>query len=245
MTYLSIVEVLGRADQGITRPFRCRAEDGKLYYVKGRHASRRSQICEWVAGHLGVGFGLPIPPFEVLDVPVEIVELLPQDWQELGSGPVFGSLAHALSIEMTWPQIKSVPPKMRSDILIFDRWIRNGDRNLTELGGNPNLLWDPSTQSIVVIDQNQAFDGDFDHSLFLESHIFRMEWAALAGDCVSRAEYEKRLEALAPRFLEACDTTPREWWWVDEGVPTTFDAKAVYEQLLVSSQGDGLWGGAK
>ncbi|MWL91584.1 HipA family kinase [Cupriavidus sp. SW-Y-13] len=245
MAHLGITEVLGRADQGVTQPFRCRAEDGNLYYVKGKHASRRSQICEWVAGHMGQALGLPIPPFLVLDVPDAIIELLPPHWQELGAGPVFGSLAHVHSIEMTWPLVRSVPQKVRSDILVFDRWVRNGDRILTELGGNPNLLWNPSWESVVVIDQNQAFDADFDHDLFLESHIFRDDWPLAAGDCVTRAEYEQRLEAVAPKFLEACESAPPEWWWVADDVPTSFDRTAIYEQLQVSLRGDGLWGGAK
>lgn len=96
-----------------------------------------------------------------------------------------------------------------------------------------------------MIDQNQAFDPGFDHFLLIENRIFRAEWGPIASDCVSRAEYEQRLEAVAPKFLEACDTVPLEWWWVDDGVPATFDPKKVYEQLLASSHGNGLWGGAK
>jgi len=245
MTNLSIIEVLGRAEQGVTEPFKCRADDGNLYYVKGKHASRRSQLCEWIAGHLARALGLPIPAFCVLEVSEEIIELLPAGWQELGTGPVFGSLAHLHSIEMTWPLIKSVPANIRSDILVFDGWIRNGDRILTELGGNPNLLWDPASKNVVVIDQNQAFDREFDHQIFLESHIFRGDWPAIVGDCVTRAEYEHRLEAIAPAFLDACESAPPEWWWLDEGVPTPFDRAAVYNQLLERLGGNGLWGVAK
>ncbi|MFC4424425.1 HipA family kinase [Cupriavidus pampae] len=245
MAQLSIIEVLGRAEQGVTKPFRCRADDGNLYYVKGKHASRRSQICEWVAGCLGQAFGLPLPPFAVLDVPDELVEVLPPHWQELGSGPVFGSLAQAHSIEMTWPLIQSIPFQVRSDILVFDAWIRNGDRILTERGGNPNLLWDSAAERVVVIDQNQAFDADFDLASFLEGHIFRGNWSAIVSDCVTRAEYEQRLEEVAPSFLKACATAPPAWWWVDDGVATSFAQTALHEQLLASLSGDKLWGGAK
>lgn len=29
-----------------------------------------------------------------------------------------------------------------TDVLVFDWWVRNEDRHLTEMSGNPNLLWD-------------------------------------------------------------------------------------------------------
>jgi hypothetical protein len=49
---VEIVEILGRSEQGRTRPFICRGDDGQIYYVKGRGALRRSQLCEWTVGHL-------------------------------------------------------------------------------------------------------------------------------------------------------------------------------------------------
>ena len=41
---VGITEVIGRSSQGITRPFLCRADDGRLYYVKGNGAGRRALI---------------------------------------------------------------------------------------------------------------------------------------------------------------------------------------------------------
>lgn len=41
---IQIVEVLGRSIQGITRPFICRGEDDRTYFVKGQGAGRRSLI---------------------------------------------------------------------------------------------------------------------------------------------------------------------------------------------------------
>lgn len=32
---LEIVEIMGRAQQGVTQPFICRGEDDQVYFVKG------------------------------------------------------------------------------------------------------------------------------------------------------------------------------------------------------------------
>ena len=63
---LEIVEIMGRAQQGVTQPFICRGEDDQVYFVKGRGAGRRSLICEWIAGQLGRLLGLPIAPFGIV-----------------------------------------------------------------------------------------------------------------------------------------------------------------------------------
>ena len=49
---VQIVEIIGRATQGVTKPFICRGEDEEIYFVKGRGAGKRSLICEWVVGNL-------------------------------------------------------------------------------------------------------------------------------------------------------------------------------------------------
>jgi hypothetical protein len=65
---VEIVEIMGRSEQGVTRPFICRGDDGHVYFVKGRGAGMRSLICEWIAGQLGRRLGLPIAPFEIVEV---------------------------------------------------------------------------------------------------------------------------------------------------------------------------------
>ncbi|WP_340140880.1 HipA family kinase, partial [Xanthomonas vasicola] len=73
-----IEEIQGRTQQGATRPFLCRGDDGLLYYVKGVGANRRSLICEWMAGRLATGFGLNIPQFEIAYVPPGLADLHPE-----------------------------------------------------------------------------------------------------------------------------------------------------------------------
>ena len=85
---VGIEEILGRSQQGFTRPFLCRGEDGHQYYVKGIGAGRRSQIAELLAGQLAIAFGLPVAEFVIVDVPETlIVPAIRVDLQELGAGP--------------------------------------------------------------------------------------------------------------------------------------------------------------
>ena len=157
---VEIVEVLRRSEQGLTFPFICRGDNGEIYFVKGMGAGRRSQICEWIAGCLGKELGLPIAPFEIVYVPEELLELdVGFDLGELGAGPAFGSCEQRV-MELTISVVDEVPDSLQQDVLIFDRWIRNGDRTLTEKGGNPNLFWQPNTRKLIMIDHNQAFDLD-------------------------------------------------------------------------------------
>ncbi|MFN0080459.1 MAG: HipA family kinase [Prosthecobacter sp.] len=64
---LAITEILGRSEQGMTRPFICRA-GALIHYVKGRYAGQRSLCCEWIAGRAAQflldGLPLAIPPLE-------------------------------------------------------------------------------------------------------------------------------------------------------------------------------------
>lgn len=216
----------------MTLPFRCRDSDGQLYYVKGRNADRRSLIAEWICGHLAEAFGLPIAPYSVVDIPEQLIALVEPEWAVLGAGLAFGSQVLPHVLEVTWPEVAKIPKKLRQDILVFDWWVRNDDRNFTELGGNPNLLWDTKSDSLVVIDHNAAFSEHFLAKSFLETHIFSAEWQEIVGDCVTRAEYVTKLQHAFDAFEQACDNCPPEWFWVDDGVPAHFDRDQVRRTLL-------------
>lgn len=49
---VDIVEVPGRAEQGLSRPLRCVGADGDLYYVKGQQPKRSSLWRGWICGYL-------------------------------------------------------------------------------------------------------------------------------------------------------------------------------------------------
>src|SRR5690606_29480112 len=89
---LTIVEVLERSVQGRTEPYVCRGDDGEVYFVKGRSATRRGLIAEWLCACLGQEFGLPIAPYAIAHVPEELIEADLTGWlRDLGTGEVFAS----------------------------------------------------------------------------------------------------------------------------------------------------------
>jgi hypothetical protein len=226
---VSIVEVIGRSSQGKTEPFICRGDDGEIYYVKGRYAGRESQIKELICGGLAVELGLPIAPFEIVDVPATLIESgLGFNLRSLGAGPAFGSRRCAQATEINFAQLRRVPRRTAQDVLLFDWWVRNADRNLTELGGNPNLLWDQNADRLVMIDHNLAFDVAFDSVTFRELHVFHAHMALVFEDLVERATYEKRLKKALTRFPAICDTIPEEWL---EEAPAWLDLQAIETEL--------------
>ncbi|WP_295913601.1 HipA family kinase [uncultured Xanthomonas sp.] len=239
---VEIQEVLGRSDQGVTRPFLCRGDDDSLYYVKGIAANRRSLICEWMAGVLAKKFGLNVPKFEIAHVSAGLAELHPEG-RDLGAGLVFASrVAHNLN-EILFSQIARVPREVRRDVIAFDWWIRNADRTLTAKGGNPNLLWDvASGGELVVIDHNQAFDPEFDANAFLATHIFQAEFSELRADLVVMAHYAERMKSALELWDSAWALVPDEWRFHDDERTILIDFDPVASKaMLARCHTEDLW----
>lgn len=232
MMTIQIVEILDRAIQGITKPFYCRGEDGHTYFVKGKGAGKQSLIAEYVGGCLARAFGLPVPDFAIVEVPTALIKWSGRvDANELGAGLAFGSKALPHVQEFAISHLFQVNVQTRKDVALFDWWVHNADRTLTENGGNPNLLWDQQFSKLAVIDHNQAFDTDFDPQLFVQSHVFHVNLLDVVDDLVEREIYRDRLAAAFAEFDLACDNVPPEWWWEGDGVPTRFNRDAVREVL--------------
>lgn len=227
---ITIEEVLGRAQQGITRPFICRGDDNQLYFVKGIGASRRGQILEWVSAQLATAFGLPVADYVLADVPIELIEAdAVPNIQELGAGVVFASreLPHVQELTVTTREL--VPQQLATDVLVFDWWLHNEDRHLTALGGNPNLLWDMQASQLAVIDHNQAFDRNFSPGQFLGTHVFAENWNCVYGDVLERARYITKMKAALSGLGFIRDNIPPSWWQVDDGVP----ADLAWDEIVV------------
>ena len=242
---VQIHKVMHRMETGATRPFVCRGEDDQTYYVKGIDARRSSQICEWVAGQLGLAFGLPIAPFEIVDVPAELIDMAQcypdLELELLGVGPAFGSL-HQEGEELTTSVVQSVPAEIRKDLLVFDWWIRNDDRLLTEHGGNPNLLWDSTNSQLVVIDHNLAFHPKFDPGCFQTKHVFVSNLHDVFSDVQQRQEYHERLAQVFSRWPEIKNSIPQEWFYFDSEMtmPVDFNLNEI-ERILAYYQQDDFW----
>jgi len=230
---VQIIEVIRRSDQGLTRPFICRGDDDEVYFVKGLDAGRRSLICEWIAGRLGVALGLPIAPFEIVDVPMELLHTGGGlDLADLGPGPAFGSRRRE-AMELNAATIELIPVDVQRDVLAFDWWIKNPDRYLTERGGNPNLFWDSSEGELVVIDHNQAFAPDFEPETFRELHVFAHQGDSVFRDFARRREYNQRFSAALEDWERIQGSLPEEWHYVDPEmtIPVDFDLDAAFQGL--------------
>lgn len=240
---LTVTEILGRSQEGQTRPYICRCDDGEVYIVKGRSVPRYQLTAEWICAKLCTELGLPIAQYTMATVPVEIIEAdLTGAYQDLGSGPVFAS--HRVSAKnLMLMHLKRVPQTLRRDIVLFDWWVHNADRNLTEIGGNPNLLWsagDPP--AVVMIDHNLAFDAEFDQAEFLRLHVFSAEVPDLFSDFLLRDTYRTRLATALENWDGICDTLPEDWYFIDaeKTMPANFpfdDIKRFLDRAIT----DAFW----
>jgi hypothetical protein len=242
---LQITEILARSTQGRTQPYICRCDDDEVYFVKGRTATRQGLINEWLCGHLAQALALPIAPFAIAHVPDELIEADLSGWLgDLGPGAVFAS-RKVLGQELATAQVFDIKEALRRDVLVFDWWVRNGDRCLTARGGNVNLLWQPlvsarneddermATGQLAVIDHNLALDKDFSPTDFCQTHVFAADLADTFSDFVLREQYKTRLSQALARLDDAWNNLPATWHFVDseQTLPTDYPKADVWAML--------------
>jgi hypothetical protein len=261
----TITEILGRAEQGMTRPFVCNANHWMTSYVKGAYAGQRSLCCEWVAGWLAKTLleGLPIgvPVIFMAEVPRALIEgSARKDIRDLGAGMVFASMRMEGGQELSWASAQGWPEETMAALLLLDLWIQNEDRSLSAKGGNPNLLvtqipplpdddpegalWkdQPRREMLWAYDFNLAFDEDFSREQFFGAHVF--------GGMLKQWPEGFR-ERMEPRLREALDRLPGlfaelppEWLHLDgdDSLPVQLDLKRVTSVLnLPFTDPDTFW----
>jgi hypothetical protein len=238
---ITIVEIRKRAEQGVTLPFYCRGDDDKWYWVKGNRAGKRALCCEWLAGRIGKAFNLPIPPFAQVLVPQEIIDYSAMnDIRDLGAGLCFGSQNVPDASEFTMANISSVDDAFKLRLLIFDWWIKNGDRTLGPQGGNVNLLWTPADSSVHVIDHNIAFDDDLDVDRFNADHVFAGNLEDLRS--MFTLEMQDKMREIAAQIEDFWNELPEAW--TEEGVlPTAFSLNKIKNVIVRFSEVSSLFGG--
>lgn len=116
-TMLEVLEITGRAKQGVTEPYICRCSDGNEYFVKGKDAGRSSQIYEWVAGSLGKALGLPIPHFDIVHVDEAFLQV--PEFSGIGAGPAFASRKMQIN-ELNISLLSQVAVPLQQKLLLFD-----------------------------------------------------------------------------------------------------------------------------
>lgn len=233
-----IQEIIRPAHQGMSKPYYCRGEDGKYYFVKGVNTTRESQVWEWVCGHLAEAFGLPLAPFSLVEVVPELLEETQEEYQDIGVGLAFGSQ----QVDgVMWKELaisKDVTIQIQRDLLVFDWWVQNMDRTPF----NTNLLWKADSKTVTVIDHNCAFDEEFKPAAFLEGHLFKEQQSSIFGDLATRAEYSRRLSGALPALDVACANIPAEWEWHDqqETVPAEYDLERA-KRVVTRCNTENFW----
>ncbi|HEX3856329.1 MAG TPA: HipA family kinase [Verrucomicrobiae bacterium] len=212
---INIVEIIARSEQGVTKPFLCRGDNGLQYFVKGHGAGRRALINEWIAGNLGRRLGLPIPDFQLASIPAELINFSARDdAHDLGVGVGFASQLVENADELSYLFIEQIPLELRAKILLFDWWVCNGDRTLTPDGGNPNLLWVHRDHKLFVIDQNVALDEDM--SGFWDEHIFHVDFNQWTPQF--RGEMAGAMRTALLELDEWWQTMPASWTEIEMGL---------------------------
>lgn len=235
--YLEITEIRNNTSQGQTEPFMCSAADNRNYVVKGKSTCVDGCIKEWMGAKLAIAFGLPVPPFNLVKVPASLLAIHTEAAAGLGSDPAFASQYVPFSSELKYESIAKINKKLRQNIVMFDAWVRNEDRTLTQYGGNPNLIW--SENILYVIDHNLIFDKDFCTNRFLATHVFKDEIPEILHDFLMRREYEKKMQTVLNIWPSAWDTLPIQWCEQNEEYGL-FDPEATFRQLQDDAQG-AIW----
>lgn len=196
--------------QGATAPYLCSADNGKKYVIKRQRAGFEGCIKEWLFGKLGQYFGLPIPSCELVYVDRVLLEYNDTHQFEIGEGMAFGS-EHVPDLqEVNYQILQSLPEDTLKDLYVFDYWIRNGDRNLTALAGNPNLFYKQSTLDMVVLDHNLAFDKTFLQKDHRQLHLSSTYWPAQI-DYDVQEKYEQRMQKALCSWEEIIAEIPDDW----------------------------------
>lgn len=238
VNHLEVIEIQQRARQGFTEPFFCEASDGLTYVVKGKMATTAGLIKEWLGANLGKAFGLEIPDFNIIHVDRLVLETHDDGaMNSLGPGPAFASRCISPVYELNMSMIPDISLKVQQDILIFDAWVRNSDRTLSELGGNPNLLWDG--EKAHVIDHNLIFEPELSAIDLRESHVFRGQLNNIFEDYLLRDEFQTRMQSALTGWSGWWDTLPEEWIELNDELQS-LSQEQIYQQLEQDAQGD-IW----
>lgn len=207
-----IVGVVRAIKSGMTQPYLCQLADEGLYAVKGRAALHKGLIAEVVAGWLGQKLGVPIPPFTLADMPRSLLDLHEDQLltSSIGAGKLFASLWQEPVEAMVMPLLAKMSHIVLAKVYAFDHWIMNGDRTLTEHGGNPNLMIELDSNSLIAIDHNLAFSDNY-HSSELSLHACRDAWVRMSRDFVFCDELHEQMRNALGDLDEIFDQLPDQW----------------------------------
>lgn len=238
---INIVEILHQMKQGATGPYLCSADNDKKYIIKRQRAGFKGCVKEWIFGKLGQSFGLPIPNIELVYIDSSLLQYDENYMFEIGEGIAFASELVPDLQEVTFQMLNSLSVSTLNDLYVFDYWIRNGDRNLTELAGNPNLFYKQSNLDVIVLDHNLAFDEDFslvDHS---QLHVSAESWPKQI-DYEKLHNYEERMERAIAQWNDVVTDIPSDW---SGNIPGYDEFIKHIKQVLIQYRNQQFWEGLK
>lgn len=207
---LQITEIIRKMEQGFTEPYLCRAEDDELYVIKRLNATFSGLIKEWIAASLGKEFGLPIPDFKLVYVDGSLLEYDDELRHSIGAGIAFASKLVGDLQEITYADLLNGNSELLKHIFMFDYWIKNDDRNLSEIAGNPNLFLSQATKEIIVLDHNLSFDKDFDLNSFKDIHVGAQAFNANV-DMLLQDEFTTKFSHTLSKLDEIVAQIPEDW----------------------------------
>ncbi|MEX2580177.1 MAG: HipA family kinase [Verrucomicrobiales bacterium] len=240
----TIVSVAGRAETGGSRPFFCESDDGGFHYVKRDNVSRDQLVIEYVISRLAEECGLPVAPVAILEIPSELARYaVVERAEEFCPGMAFASQRISFADDLRATHLRQIPEDLKIRCLCFDWWVRNSDRRLDMLGGDPNVLWDPNLQSIALIDHDQCLDPEFDPDEFRREHVFRD-----SRPFVERPFFEKwrtKFESTIYNLGDIWDEVPPEWLEDDTGTARVSFTRQEIESRLIKPElpADGILAG--
>ncbi len=230
MDEIDVVQVTRQTNQGMTTPYICKGDDQKGYVVKGCKATRRGLVNEWVVAYLARAFGLPIPNFKKAYVDDALLAI----GYELYNYNFASEFQPSIQ-DVRYSQLENISPKLLKDLYIFDYWVKNNDRCLTQNGGNPNFFLHQGTNEPFVIDHNLSFDESFCVEKHRDLHVGTSVWYGL--DLVDKQHYEHRFSEALNVFDSAMLSMPDEWFELE----SKDSIRSKIEVVLREYEHDSFW----
>lgn len=231
---IEIDTVIKRTENdGLTEPYICTAGND-VYFVKDIGIGLKTVVNEAIAAQLAFQLGLPIAPFDLVKIDHKLLEYETRpEMSSLKSGIAFGSK----KVDGRWIEYREAynySDDLKNKLLLFDYWIKNSDRTLTEAGGNPNLIKKLDDNSLVIFDHNLAFSTNFDKTDFLNTHIFRSQWDVVTGDLFLKNEFIDIFSDILNNWDSISDYLPLEWYDeydVERNIDINMYLERIYIQL--------------
>lgn len=178
-----------------------------------------------------------------MDMPRELYELGRDGLlRDLGHGLLFGSRQIPNVNELTFTKARALDPELKRHIAAFDWWVMNGDRTLSEAGGNPNILWCETDDRIYIIDHNLAFDETITLRSQLETHVFAEVLDQIRTTPALRTHYRLKFDEALSALPEIIKELPERWHYLDDGLsvesPFSID---VVEATLARHRKEEFW----